>query len=80
VQLCNRCRSFHVAPLIGNANAIQGKREGLAQQGDTAAMEAERFGLTTATRCFEWQTWKSDRAEPDEVESMPRNNPAGKPN
>jgi len=49
VQLCNRCRSFHLAPLIGEPYAIQGKREGLAQQGYTAAMEAERFGLTTAT-------------------------------
>jgi hypothetical protein len=39
VHLCNRCRSFHLAPLIGNGNAIQGKRESLAQKVDTAAIE-----------------------------------------
>ncbi len=49
MQLCNRCRSFHLAPLIGNGNDIQGKREALAHIVDTAAMEVERFGLTTAT-------------------------------
>lgn len=37
VQLCNRCRIFHLAPLMGNGNAIQGKREGLAQKVDIAA-------------------------------------------
>jgi hypothetical protein len=57
-----------------------GKREGLAQQVDTAAKEAERLGLTTATLILRMARLKIDRAEPDEVESMPRNNPRGKSN
>jgi len=57
-----------------------GKREGLAQKVDTAAKEAERLGLTTATFILRVSRLDIDRAEPDEVESMPRNNWRGKPN
>ena len=57
-----------------------GKREGLAHKVDTAAIEAERLGLTTATLILRMARLEIDRAEPDEVESMPRNNCAGKPN
>lgn len=57
-----------------------GKREGLAQKVDTAAQEAERLGLTTATLILRMARLEIDRAEPDEVEIMPRNNPRGKPN
>jgi hypothetical protein len=60
--------------------AFPGKREGLAQKVDTAAKEAERLGLTTATLILRMARLEIDRAEPDEVESMPRNNPRGKPN
>ena len=64
MQLCNRCRSFHLAPLIGNGNAIQGKRKGLAHKVDAATIEAGRFGLTTATWYFEWHAWKLTRPKP----------------
>ena len=64
MQLCNRCRSFHLAPLIGIGNAIQGKREGLAHKVDAATIEAGRFGLTTATWYFEWHAWKLTRPKP----------------
>jgi len=60
--------------------AYQGKLEGLAQKVDTAAKEAERLGLTTATLILRMARLEIDRAEPDEVESMARNNPRGKPN
>ena len=56
------------------------KREGLAQKVDTAAQEAERLGLTTATLILRMARLEIDRAEPEEVESMPRNNPRSKPN
>jgi hypothetical protein len=56
--------------------AFLGKREGLAQKVDTAAIEAERLGLTTATLILRMARLEIDRAEPDEVESMPRNNSA----
>jgi hypothetical protein len=56
------------------------KREGLAQKVDTAAREAERLGLTTATLILRMARLEIDRAESEEVESMPRNNPRGKPN
>src|SRR3981081_4246539 len=52
--------------------AFPGKREGLAQKVDTAAIEAERLGLTTATLILRMARLEIDRAEPDEVESMPR--------
>jgi hypothetical protein len=57
-----------------------GKREGLAQKVDTAAKEAECLGLTTATLILRMARLEIDRAEPDVVASMPRNNPHGKPN
>jgi hypothetical protein len=57
-----------------------GTREGLAQKVDTVAKEAERLGLTTATLILRMAPLEIDRAGPGEVESMPRNNPRGKPN
>ena len=60
--------------------AFLGKLEGLAQKVDKAAIEAERLGLTTATLILRMARLEIDRAEPDEVESMPRNNCVGKPN
>jgi len=57
-----------------------GKRGGLAKKVDTAAQEAERLGLTTATLILRMARLEIDRAEPEEVEIMPRNNPRGKPN
>ncbi len=57
-----------------------GKRSGLAKKVDTAAQEAERLGLTTATLILRMARLEIDRAEPEEVEIMPRNNPRGKPN
>jgi hypothetical protein len=59
--------------------AILGKRKGLAQKVDTAAIEAERLGLTTATLILRMARLEIDRAEPEEVEIMPRNNSVGKP-
>ena len=44
VQLCNKCRIFHLALSIGSGDLIQGKREGLAQTVDTAAIGAECLG------------------------------------
>jgi hypothetical protein len=43
-------------------------------------MEAERLGLTTATLILRMARLEIDRAEPDGVEIMPRNNSVGKPN
>jgi hypothetical protein len=60
--------------------AILGKRKGLAQKVDTAAIEAERLGLTTATLILRMARLEIDRAEPEEVEIMTRNNSVGKPN
>ena len=60
--------------------AFLSKRAGLAQKVDTAAIEAERLGLTTATLILRMARLEIDRAEPDEVESMPRNNSVGKAN
>jgi hypothetical protein len=60
--------------------AFASKREGLARKIDTAAMEAERLGLTTATLLLRMAQLEIDQAELDEVESMPRNNPSSKPN
>ena len=57
-----------------------GKRSGLAKKVDTAAQEAERLGLTTATLILRMARLEIDRAEPEEVEIMSRNNPRGKPN
>ena len=60
--------------------AYPGKREGLAQKVENAAQEAERLGLTTATLILRMARLEIDRAEPEEVESMPRNNLRSKPN
>jgi len=59
--------------------AYPGKREGLAQKVDTAAQEAERLGLTTATLILRMARLEIERAEPEEVESMARNNLRSKP-
>ena len=59
--------------------AYPGKRQGLAQKVDTAAQEAERLGLTTATLILRMARLEIDRAEPEEVEIMPRNNLRSKP-
>ena len=60
--------------------AFLSKREGLARKVDTAAIEAESLGLTTATLILRMARLEIDRAEPDVVESMPRNAPHSKPN
>jgi len=60
--------------------AYPGKREGLAQKVDTAAQEAERLGLTTATMILRMARLEIDRTKPDKVETMPRNNRCSKPN
>ncbi|WGR93140.1 hypothetical protein MTX20_36010 [Bradyrhizobium sp. ISRA435] len=52
----------------------------MAQKVETAAQEAERLGLTTATLILRMARLEIDRAEPEEVESMPRNNLRSKPN
>ena len=60
--------------------AFLSKREGLARKVDTAAIEAESLGLTTATLILRMARLEIDRAEPDVVESMPRNDTHSKPN
>ena len=60
--------------------AVLSKREGLVRKVDTAAIEAESLGLTTATLILRMARLEIERAEPDEVESMPRNNSSSKPN
>lgn len=60
--------------------ALLGKRESLARKVDTIALEAESLGLTTATLILLMARLEIDRAEPDEVVSMPKNNPYSKPN
>ncbi len=59
--------------------AYPGKREGLAKKVDTAAQEAERLGLTTATLILRMTRLEIDRTEPEQVETMPRNNLSSKP-
>ncbi|WP_316238941.1 hypothetical protein [Bradyrhizobium sp. SZCCHNR1015] len=59
---------------------VLSKREGLARKVDTAAIEAESLGLTTATLILRMARLEIDRAEPEEVESMPANNSRSKPN
>jgi hypothetical protein len=56
-----------------------GNRQGLGQRVDAVAKEAERLGLI-ATLILRTARLEIDRAEPDEVEIMPRNNPHGKSN
>lgn len=53
--------------------------EGLAQKVDTAAQEAERLGLTTATLILRMARLEIERSESEPVESMPRNNLRSKP-
>ena len=60
--------------------AVLSKREGLVRKVDTAAIEPESLGLTTATLILRMARLEIERAEPDEVESMPRNNLSSKPN
>ncbi|MBR1214038.1 hypothetical protein [Bradyrhizobium sp. JYMT SZCCT0180] len=60
--------------------AYPGKREGLAQKVDIAAQEAERLGLTTATLILRMARLEIDRAEPEQVATMPKNNLRSKPN
>jgi hypothetical protein len=52
--------------------AFAGKLRGLAQKVDTAAIEAERLGLTTATLILRMARLEIDRAEPETGETMPR--------
>jgi hypothetical protein len=60
--------------------AVLSKREGLVRKVDTAAIEAESLGLTTATLILRMARLEIERAEPEEVEIMTRNNPGSKPN
>ena len=60
--------------------AYPGKREGLAQKVDTAAQEAERLGLTTATLILRMARLEIDRAEAEKVATTPRNNLNSKSN
>jgi hypothetical protein len=60
--------------------ADPGTRGGLAQKVDTAAQEAERLGLTTATLILRMARLEIGRAKPDKVETMTRNNFCNKPN
>ena len=60
--------------------AFLSRRESLARKVDGIALEAESLGLTTATLILRMARLEIDRAERDEVESMPRNNPPSKPN
>ena len=60
--------------------AYPDKREGLAQKVATAAQEAERLGLTTATLILRMALLEIDRAEPEKVVTMPKNNLRSKPN
>jgi len=60
--------------------AFLSRRESLARKVDSVALEAESLGLTTATLILRMARLEIDRAEPDEVESMPRNNLRSKPN
>jgi hypothetical protein len=56
------------------------RRESLARKVDSVALEAESLGLTTATLILRMARLEIDRAEPEEVASMPNNNPHSKPN
>jgi len=57
--------------------AYPGKREGLAQKVDTAAQEAERLGLTTATLILRMARLEIDRVKPDQVETTTENDFSG---
>ena len=60
--------------------AYPDKREGLAQKVATAAQEAERLGLTTATLILRMARLEIDRAKTDKVENITGNNLRNKPN
>jgi hypothetical protein len=81
VQLCNKCGIFHLAPSIGNGNGISMQVRKPGPKGSIqAATKAERFGLKADYLLLRTARLGIDRAEPDLVESMPRNNPASKAN
>jgi hypothetical protein len=60
--------------------ALLSKRETLARKVDSVALEAESLGLTTATLILRMARLEIDRAEPEEVVGMPKNNHYSKPN
>ena len=60
--------------------AYPDKREDLAQKVATAAQEAERLGLTTATLILRMARLEIDRAKTDKVENITGNNLRNKPN
>ena len=60
--------------------AFLSRRESLARKVDSVALEAESLGLTTATLILRMARLEIDRAEPEEVVSMTKNNSLGKPN
>jgi len=60
--------------------AFLSRRESLARKVDSVALEAESLGLTTATLILRMARLEIDRAEPEEVVSMPKNNHLSKPN
>ncbi|MGY3616637.1 hypothetical protein [Bradyrhizobium sp. USDA 10063] len=60
--------------------AYPGKRDGLAKKVETAAQEAERLGLTTATLILRMARLEIDRAEHKEADEVANNNLRSKPN
>ena len=60
--------------------AFLSKREGLARKVDTAAIEAESLGLTTATLILRMARLEIDRAEPELDARRPRPATHSKPN
>ncbi len=52
--------------------AYPGKRDGLAKKVETAAQEAERLGLTTATLILRMARLEIDRAEHKEADERPK--------
>jgi hypothetical protein len=57
-----------------------GKRDGLAKKVETAAREAERLGLTTATLILRMARLEIDRAEHKEADEIPNSSLRSKPN
>jgi hypothetical protein len=60
--------------------AYPGKRDGLAKKVETAAQEAERLGLTTATLILRMARLEIDRAEHKEAEEIANRKLRTKPN
>jgi len=60
--------------------AFLSRRESLARKVDSVALEAESLGLTTATLILRMARLEIDRAEPEEVATMAKNNSNSKPN